>query len=554
MRTSAIPVLALLLALLLSSAARAADDLPGRMRRQDALLAAGKGEEALAEAEALVKADPRNPEALYLLGRMLGNSGRVEEARSRFEGALELDINYAPAWRGLALVHMKRAMGMAEDAEALRKASPGPAAEKAAAEAKGAFDTSVREARKAFELDPGEESRVLLVQCLYESGDRPGAYRLLQEQISARPDDHDLRAFYGTLLFQERLYREAEKEFRQVLAAAPDHLPSRHLLVQLLVNTGRPGEAADQCREAAKLFPADPRFLLLLRDLLVDGGDYGGAAAAVEGILKRVDDPEKRALLDEDLRKLRAAAADPREPPAPDAEAILKQLESPDVVRRREAMRTLWEQELNFLPGAAVKCVSDPDETVRLYAVRLVSRYGTEQAAGLLEVILFHPKDRDSSAQVRAQAASGIGAIGGAAALPVLFRALEEPEPEILRSALLGIRAVTGKCLVDDPYAPLPEAERASVRERYRTWWMESPTGKHWRRKSAAAAGDSGMRSLVHYVVPWVLEDDPEIRAAVLDAMARLRKDPSFRDLPTGTTAEREAARDAAFKAMAGER
>jgi hypothetical protein len=80
---------------------------------------------------------------------------------------------------------------------------------------------------------------------------------------------------------------------------------------------------------------------------------------------------------------------------------------------------------------------------------------------------------------------------------------------------------------------------------------MEEPTGRLWRRKAAAAAGDSGMRSLVAYAVPWVLEEDPAIRAAALDSVARVRKDPAFRDLPTATGEERKAARERLHAALA---
>jgi HEAT repeat protein len=156
--------------------------------------------------------------------------------------------------------------------------------------------------------------------------------------------------------------------------------------------------------------------------------------------------------------------------------------------------------------------------------------------------------------ETNTSAALSIGRIGGKAALPVLFRAVREPEPEVLRSAILGIRRVTGKCFVEDPYAPVPEAERDAVRARYREWWMENPTGRYWRRKSAAAAGESGMRSLVQYVIPWIREDDPAMRAAVLDAMVRLRGEPAWRDLPTETAEEREAALRSAFEALAEKR
>lgn len=501
-------------------------DLASRMLRQDQMLAAGETEKALAEARDRVERDRKDPEAQYLLGRVLGNAGKVEEARSCFEGALELDIGYAPAWRGMALVHLK-----GRDVE-----------------------TAAREARKAFDLDGTPESRILLVQCLYEKGERPAAYRLLQEALAAAPGDNDLRSFYATLLFEERLYQQAEKELRQVLASDPGHLPARQTLVVLLVNTGRPDEASAECREAVKRSPGDLRFRLLLRDILVGKHDFPGASAVMEEVLRLDLSPEDRVKAEGDLKKLREAAERAGGPRPLDEKDVLAALDSPDALRRREAMRTLWERDISFLPDAAVRRLTDPDEVVRTYAVRLLGRHGDARAAGLLEVLLFHPRDRDASAAVRSQAALAVAAIGGAAALPVLVRALEDPEPEVLGAAIRGIASVTGKCLVDDPFAPIPEADRPAVRERYRKWWMESPTGRQWRAKAARAAGEAGMRSLVQYAVPWLDEDDPAIRAAVLEAMALLTKDESWRAVPTESPEERAGARSRAEAAVAEKR
>lgn len=522
-------IVALLLAAAVPAAAQDSPkppDLAERMQRQDAMLAAGEAEKAVAEARARVESDRKDPEAHYLLGRVLGNTGKIEEARALFEGALELDISYAPAWRGMALVHLKK-----EDAE-----------------------TASREARRAFELDGTVESRVLLVQCLYRKGDRPAAYRLLQEALAAKPDDNDLRSFYATLLFDERLYQQAEKELRQVLASDAGHLPARQTLVFVLVNTGRPDEAAAECREGMKRFPAEPRLRVLLRDLLVERKDYAGAAAVMEEVV-RLDLPAaEKARAEEDLKKLRAAAGRTGGPRPMDEKEVLEALESPDVLRRREAMRALWEHELPYLPDAASKKITDPDETVRLYAARLMGMHGEPRHAGLLAFILYHPAEPERSPAVRTQIVLALSRIGGASVLPVLMRALEDPEPEVLGGAVRGIAAVTGKALVEDTFAPIPETERPAVRERYRKWWMESAVGKQWRAKAARAAGDSGMRSLVRYAVPWLLEDDAEIRAAVLDGLARFARDDVWRALPTATPEEREAARAKADAATAERR
>lgn len=521
--------LVLLLAASLPAAAEEPEapprDLAGRIRRQDGMVARGETERALAEARERAAREPRDPEALYLLGRVLGNAGKVEEARVQFEGALELDVHYPPAWRGMALVHLRQRE----------------------------YETAAREARKAFELDPSVESVVILANCLQAKGDRPGAHRVLQEALAKSPGDNDLRSFYASLLINDQLYRDAEKELRQVIASEPGHLPARQALVFLLVNTGRRDEAAAECREAARRSPGDPRPRLLLRDLLVEKEDFAGAAAVMEEALKLDLSPADRAKAAKDLEGLRAAAEAPREERPPDPAEVLKKLESTDAAERREAMRTLWERDLRFLPEAALRRVTDPDEGVRVYAVRLLGRYGDARAAGLLEVVLFHPKDRDPSAAVRAAAAEALGRLGTPAALPVLMRAVGEPEEGVFRAAVRGVQVLTGKCLLGDPEAPVPEAEGAAIRERYRRWWLENPTGRHWRRKTAEAVGGSGMRSLAWYVVPWILEDDPRTRASALDCMAVLTGDAGWRTVAASTPEERAAARDRAYRALSDE-
>jgi HEAT repeat protein len=403
-----------------------------------------------------------------------------------------------------------------------------------------------------MDLDPSLESLVLTVHVLYQKGERPAAYRLLQEEMAKRPADNDLRALYASFLMDDQNFRDAEKEFRQVLAADPDNVAARESLLALLVNTGRPDEAVAECREAARRAPKDARIRILLRDLLASRGDYAGAAGAVEEALKLDLTPETRKRVEADLLALREAAAAPKERRALEPDEVLRRLDSPDALQRREAMQMLWEMDLGGLPPAVVRRVTDADETVRLFAVRLLGKYGDARAAGLLEVLLFHPKDHDASSAVRAQAAAALGRIGTPASLPVLFRGLEDADADVLRSSVQGIAGITGKAFVDDVLAPIPEKDRTAVREKYRLWWTSDPTGRLWRRKTCEAVGTSRAQALAWYLLPWIEEEDAALRGEVLAAMAEVTKDEAWRGAKSDTPEERKALVERARAALLG--
>jgi HEAT repeat protein/thioredoxin-like negative regulator of GroEL len=525
------------LALLLAAAAGddpAPKDLAGWMDRQDALVASGAGEKAVAEAAARAAKEPGSAEALFLHGRILGNTGDVDGARTKFQAAVDADPNYSPGWRGLCLVHLR----------------------------KKEYETAAREARRAYELDESRENRILLVQALYQNGDRPGAYRILKDALARTPEDLDLRSYYASLLLNEGLFRDSERELRQILASDAGHIAARQMLVGVLTSTGRKPEAATECRELVKRSPRDPRLRILLRDLLVGQKDFEGAAVVMEDLLKMDLPADARGDLEADLRKLRAAADQAAEDVSRGVPAtaeltygeIFQQLESKDVSVRRAAMRTLSAYRLPYLPGALLRCAGDEDETVRLAAIRLIGQNGQADVLWIPNLRLFHSKEKDPSLAVRVRCVQAVGRIGSPAGLLVLYRCFEEPEPEIVGAAVKAIRDLTGKCFADDPDAPLAAEEVKGVRERAARWWFENPTARQWRCKAAdavAAAAGGPTRDLAWYLVPWLQEEDPVIRAAVLGTFARITGDAAWKALPTGTKEEREAARDRAYAILA---
>jgi tetratricopeptide (TPR) repeat protein len=506
-------------------------DLAGWIRRQDEQLVGGAADRALAEARDRAAKEPKSAEACFLLGRVLGNTGKLEEAKAQFEAALALDADCSPALRAMAKIHLQRRE----------------------------FETAVCEAQRAWDVDPTPEGRFILVKVLTAKGDRAAAHRLLEEGLKKDPADNDLRFLYSTLLCSEGLYRDAEREVRQVLANVPDHAPAFQVLIEILSNTGRRVDAAAEFKEAIKRDPKNAGLRVFCRDFLVEGKDLAGAADQMEEVLKLDISPEGRVRAKADIAALRAAAdrsTGPRgaaEQDDLDEGDVLRRLQSKVVEERRGALELLLQHRLNFIPLAALRCAGDEDDTVRLYAVRLIGKNPDDANVGLLDVVLFHGGKKDPSIAVRVQAVTALGRINSPASLPVLVRALEEPEPEMVRATLAALRdSPAGKSFVDDPGAVGPPDFEA-VRARVAKWWFEDPTAGQWRRKAAEAIGRGEARNLglAAYLIPWVEEEDAGIRAAMLECMALLTKDDAWRSTATGTRQERTAARDRAFAVLA---
>jgi HEAT repeat protein len=324
------------------------------------------------------------------------------------------------------------------------------------------------------------------------------------------------------------------------------------MLVAVLLQTARKDEAIDECRAALERRPRSPRLLLLLYRLLVEKRDLPSAGKVLEKILECDLAPADRTQFEEELKRLRLAAAEgPKPTPETDPADLGKRLESPDAAVRRDAMRVLWQE--GFTGGKLMRMVLDEDETVRLYAVRIIGRSRVPATAAVLEALLFAPAKPEGSVPVRAQAALALGEIGVPAVLPVLVRCVaEEPAEEALRAALRSLRRITGKSFFEDAGGPIPEEGRAASRAACAEWWRDDPTGKQWRRKAAESAGDTGEPGLARYCIPWVTEEDASMRAAALEALARLTGDAKWRDAPTETKEQQAAVLDRAASLLEG--
>lgn len=100
-------------------------------------------------------------------------------------------------------------------------------------------------------------------------------------------------------------------------------------------------------------------------------------------------------------------------------------------------------------PAAVAVCrgaLEDPEARVRMAACEAWSKRGGPEAVSLLA----SRADADPDIDVRLKALKELGSLGDAAAVPVLARALEDPDPAVQYRAVGALKDVSGRDLGDD--------------------------------------------------------------------------------------------------------
>jgi len=100
-------------------------------------------------------------------------------------------------------------------------------------------------------------------------------------------------------------------------------------------------------------------------------------------------------------------------------------------------------------PAATAICkggLEDPDERVRMKACEVWRRRGTDEAVQLLAARYR----TDSELDVRLRALRMLGELENKAAIPVLAKALEDPDPAVQYRAVASLKKVSGRDLGDD--------------------------------------------------------------------------------------------------------
>jgi Flp pilus assembly protein TadD len=193
------------------------DNYKARIDLGNLLFADGRTDEAQAQANAVLAAQPNDPGVHALLSAIAVRGGQKDQALAEILRALELDPNRAAFHENLALLQAGDP-AMASSVEA--------------------------ELKKAVELDPRSVNAKLLLAAFYARNNR--------------------------LL-------EAEKISWDAVAADPTSLAARANVAQVILKRGDPARAEQVLRQASKDFSDNPQGVRILADYYADSGQLNKA-------------------------------------------------------------------------------------------------------------------------------------------------------------------------------------------------------------------------------------------------------------------------------------
>jgi tetratricopeptide (TPR) repeat protein len=306
--------------------ARKALDLDPRLTRArlvlgEALTSTGQMDEAAKELEQYVAREPKSVQGLFRLGQAYYHLKQYAKAKEAHQRVLRLDGKFEASHHSLA--NICDALGEVQEAEKHRNefARLGQSKPEFAKVERGGLDdlglgrtnltethliaaraymAAAKAQRKPDYLPEGErhlvaaartdpksrDARLALLN-LYEENKRlREAVDVLGELEAIDPKDSTHRINRGILLARLQEFDQAEKEFREAIALAPDEPDGYAKLGWLrLSQKSKLGEARELANSAIRLGPKVANHHLLLAMVCEELGDVPAALAAIEQAL-----------------------------------------------------------------------------------------------------------------------------------------------------------------------------------------------------------------------------------------------------------------------------
>jgi len=246
---------------------------------------------------------PRTPYQLYEEGmhhlERYDREGYVEAAIERFESAVELDPEYAPAWNGLAVaqwrqyrakrdpVWLQHAAQNARRALELDPLLTDPAVTLARIRVmEGELDAAREELERLRELDPGNADALAgIAEVAFRRDDFEKAAELLGRAIELRPESWELHAELGRYQLSAGKLEASEAAFRESLELVSDNAFARRNLGAVLHYQGRYAEAVAELQGSITIRPTAAAYTNL-GTVYYFQGLYREAAEALEAALE----------------------------------------------------------------------------------------------------------------------------------------------------------------------------------------------------------------------------------------------------------------------------
>jgi tetratricopeptide (TPR) repeat protein len=235
------------------------------------LVAGGKIDNAQKQADAVIAAQPDNPDVHALLSAIALKQGRKDQALSEIRRAQELDPNRSAFHTGLAL---------------LQASDPGN-------------DSSVEnELKKAVALDAKSQTAKLLLAAFYIKNSRwQDAEQTCREAIAAAPKSLPPRAVLAQVFLKKGDQAKAEEVMRQTSNDLADNSQGVRMLADYYAGSGQLDKSKAEFSSLAAEYPKNSSVQKGYIRVLLQQKDYATARTVVAGLMKSSSkDPEAAAL------------------------------------------------------------------------------------------------------------------------------------------------------------------------------------------------------------------------------------------------------------------
>ncbi len=197
----------------------------------NALLRAGKIQDAVRHFDLALRFKPDFAEAHYNLGVALQQTGKIEEAIRHFEQALQLKPDFAEAHYNLGVASVQRgkmqeAIGHYEQALLIKPDLDGAHNSLGVAlQQTGRLNDAIRHYEQALRISPGfAEAQYNLAVALQRQGRYAEATESYRKAIELKPRLADAYLGLGRTLVAQGEYAEAVQTFRRGLEVEPRHM------------------------------------------------------------------------------------------------------------------------------------------------------------------------------------------------------------------------------------------------------------------------------------------------------------------------------------------
>ena len=245
------------------------------LTRGERFLAQSNLAEAGVELRNALQIEPKSPEALYDLGKVLEEQGDLRQAAGFFQSAIDARPQDTKARVQLGTVYCiagvpRKALTTVAPALVRYPEDPDLLTVRAAAE-RGLeeYDTALADAGHAVRVAPANESAVALLAMLEKQrGHLDQALALVSQAVGRSPGSVNLRKLLASLYLASGQPAPAQAQMAALVALRPRDLPLRLGLANLFLKAGNPAAAQSALEAAVEALPDDDRAKLALADFV----------------------------------------------------------------------------------------------------------------------------------------------------------------------------------------------------------------------------------------------------------------------------------------------